>query len=157
MSEPQIPPKSPGESDEFPVPRHFILTPVKDGAYQKALPTITAVYLNCAKQPDGHFLMGMTGISLDRHDTDTKRLLMHLFIQPDDERAEDDDGPQVFSDTCGFELSAKQETIDEFWASVNKVKCFTLVISCDEFYFHCRVDSESTMVTDVRCDWRFLN
>jgi hypothetical protein len=144
------------ETEEFPTPKHFILTPVTDGAYQRALPTVSAIYLNAEKQPDGHFLMGMTGVSLDRHDTDTTKLLMHLFIQPYEDR-EDEEGAQVFTDTCGFELSAGQKTIDEFWENVAKVKSFTLAISCDEYYFHCRVDSESTMVTDVKCDWRFLN
>ena len=154
MSDATKPP--PESSEDFPVPRHFILTPVKDGAYQKSLPTVTAVYLNADRQPDGLFLMGMLGVSLDRHDTADNLLLMHLFIQPEDER-EEIEGTQVFSDTCGFELSAEPKTINEFWESVSKVKCFTLAISCDEFYFHCRVDSESTAVTDVKCDWRFLN
>lgn len=159
MSDPKTPEPPHDDASDFPAPRHFILTPVTDGAYQKALPTITAVYLNTDKQPDGHFLMGMTGVSLDRHDTVTTKLLMHLFIQPyeDREDEEDPEGTQVFSDTCGFELSADQKTIDDFWMSVDKVKCFTLAISCDEYYFNCRVDSESTMVTDVKCDWRFLN
>ena len=55
-------PVVPETSDEFPAPRHFVLTPVKDGAYHKGLPTITAVYLNCDKWPDGKFLMGMLGV-----------------------------------------------------------------------------------------------
>ena len=147
--------------DDFPVPRHFVLTPVKDGAYKVALPTVTAVYLGSARQPDRHFLMGMVGVSLDPHETDAQKLIMHLFIQPDDDDEEDngvpEEGLQMFTDTCGFELSAEKKTMDEFMASVAKVKAFTLAISCDEFYFHCRVDTESTMVDEVKCDWRFLN
>lgn len=151
-------PKSPPQaSDEFPTPRHFVLTPTKDGAYQKALPTVTAVYLGCERQPDGHFLMGTMGVSLDPHDTDPKKLIMHLFVQPEDEREDEPDGVEIFTDTCGFELAAEQKTVDEFMISVSKVKAFTLAISCDEYYFHCRVDSESTAVTDVKLDWRFLN
>lgn len=154
MSDDPIEPED--TSSEVPPPRHFMLTPVKDGAYHKGLPLITAVYLNCEKWPDGKFLMGMQGVSLDPHETDPARMVIHLFIQPE-ETLEESTGMEVFSDTAGFELAADEKIVEEFWENVRKVKAFTLAVSTDEYYFTCRVDTESTMATDVRCDWRYLN
>jgi hypothetical protein len=148
----------PDTSSEFPPPAHFVLTPVKDGAYHKGLPTVTAVYLNLDKWPDGKFLMGTTGVTIDPHESDLGKLMLHLFIQPDEEEVEtNDEGMQVFTDTCGFELTADAKVVEEFLDNIRKVKSFTFAVSTEEYYFSCRVDSESTMVTDVRCDWRYLN
>lgn len=159
MSKGSIASAPPGDSSEedFPTPDHFVLSPVRDGSYSKGLPTITAVYLGCLAHPIGHFLMGMVCVSLDPHETDTAKLLLHLFIQPEDEDLEEVELATVFSETCAFELKASQKIIDEFTESVQKIKAFTLAISTDEYYFTCRVDSEATTVTDVKCDWRFLN
>jgi hypothetical protein len=150
--------EAPETYDDFPPPLHFVLTPVKDGAYHKGLPTVTAVYLNCEKWPDGTFLMGMLGVSLDPHDTEATKLILHMFIQPEDEeQAEQDSRMEVFSDTCGFELSSEVKTLTEFLEGVRKIKAFTLAVSTEEYYFCCRVDAESTAVTEVKCDWRYLN
>jgi hypothetical protein len=149
-SEAQQPP------DAFPVPDHFILTPVLDGAYGKHLPTVTAIYIGCAARPEGLFLMGMVSVALEPHDTEQNKICLHLFIEPD-EIEEEDIGATVFAETAAFELAAEVKVIQEFWDNVRKVKVFTLAISSDDYFFSCRVDYEGATVSDVKCDWRYLN
>lgn len=150
-------PSTPGSpADDFPKPSHFVLEPIPDGAYQKGLPTITAVYLGCKETPEPSELMFMAGCALDLHESKTDHLLLHLFIPPPEDEELTETSLMV-SDTAGFELSSAQKTIDDFWECMIKVKAFTFAVSCDHYYFRCRVNFDSTEVTDTHCDYRLLH
>jgi hypothetical protein len=163
MSTEDGPKTQPEPANDFPVPRHFVLTPVKDGAYKKSLPKLTAVYLNCEKWPPGEFLSNLAGVSLDRDETDPERMHLSLFVPPEDlpdgmiEEITEENSMQVFADTGNFTLRARLEVMEDFWDNISKIKAFTLAVSTEDYYLEARVNFDSTEVTELDCTFRLLN
>lgn len=149
---PQTPPAAP---DDIPVPRHFVVSPVKE-TNGKNLPKLTAVYLHCDKWPSGILMENLTGVSLDRDPDEPSKMHLALFAPaPDDDLQEGD--TVVFTDTAAFTLTAPPDVIHSFWDNIAKIKTFILAVSTEEYYFEAKVNFDSTEVTQMTCEYRHLN
>lgn len=138
------------ELEDLPMPKRFVLSPVVDGDYQKNLPTLTAVYLGCAKAPNDEELLIIDGASLDRDPEDDQKLQLCLFTQEGDD-------PEDFSAAFSYEIAGTVQNIQAFWDSVMKIKRFTFAVSADNYYFECHADIDSYQITKITCNYRYLN
>lgn len=145
------PPDDLEAADALPKPKHFVLTPVTDGSYHRALPTVTAVYIGCEHAPDLDDLLAIDGGILDKDMLDPAKLELCLFLPP---VGGSPDGIEM--ETFAYELVSKPETIEKFWLSVGKVKSFMFAVSADDYYFSCRISTETSEATALRHDLRLL-
>lgn len=139
-------------AESLPRPKHFVLSPVKDGDYQRNLPTVTAVYLGCVDVPNPEELLKIDGGMLDLDLDDKTRMELCLFLPPPNSPHD----AQVM-ETFAYELSSAAETITEFWDSVGKIKAFRFAVSADNYYFHCRISTDSARATNLHLDSRLLH
>lgn len=137
------------EPQIIPEPKHFVVSPVEDGAFSKHLPTITAVYLGLETQVDPSTLSNIDGGSVDKDDTVPGGLQLSLFVQPKDAEA--------FMDVATYPMTAPKHAADMFLDNLKKIKCFVFAISTDDFYYQCKIDTKSASTTESTCTYRLLN
>lgn len=151
--EPEDNPKNPPEDEQaLPAPKHFVISPVKDGNYKDHSPTITAVYVGCKEYPPIDDLLRIDGGILDRHDSQETILFLHLFLPPSPDQVSFEE-----TETFAYELSSTKEVINSFCDSMEKIKRFVFVVSTDTYYFSCSINIESNQVTSSTCEMRLLN
>lgn len=138
-------------SELIPTPRAFVIEVVEDGAYRKQLPTLTAVFVGCNTTPDPEELGRLDGASIDTDPKDPDRIQLNIFITP---RQGD---TSKFSDVFSYSVRCEAKTIKNFLSDVKKVKTFVFAVSCDDFYFKCKVDTDSSNVLESSCEYRLLH
>ena len=139
-------------SEALPRPKHFVVAPVLDGAYHRSLPTITAVYVGCSEVPDMEELMCIDGGILDRDQINPNKLEICLFLPGPPGAA---DGIEV--ETFSYELTSETKIIEEFWTCVKRIKAFVFAVSTDNYYFYCRISTETSKATSLKGEPRLLN
>lgn len=146
-----------GIKDTFPGPKYFALEAVDDGAYKKHLPTVTAVFIGSDVSPKSSDLMKIEGGMVEPDDKVENQVQLHLFFPTGDEDYDVPTSPQTFSEVCTFELPAEKEIVDLFLDNVSKVKAFNFAVSTVDYYFSCRINPDTTEVSEINCTYRALH
>ena len=140
------------ESEGILMPKHFVLSPVKDGNYKTHSPTVTAVFFGCPESPNPEDLITIDGGVLERVEGDSTKLNLYMFIPPAEEQLS-----YTETEAYAYELTSTKEMVTSFWNSVQKVNRFVFAVSSDTYYFTCKVNTQTNQVIESTCEIRTLH